>query len=97
MDWILKFSIDWQGNDITSPSYLALILKTSRYQVNKHIKSLKSKGLIEYDSVLMGPEDEFFPPYNGYRLTDSGKEKYKAELKELQDWDRKLIKECFGI
>ena len=93
---ILRISEDWQGYGIISPSNIASLLKTSRYQVDKHIKSLKNQGLIKYDSIMIGSEEDFYPPYNGYGLTKKGKVKFAKELKEIADRDIELIKECFG-
>jgi Mn-dependent DtxR family transcriptional regulator len=93
---ILRTAEDWQGVGIISPSNIASLLKTSRYQVDKHIKSLKKKELIEYKSIMIGSEEDFYPPYNGYGLTKEGKVKFAKELKEIADRDIELIKECFG-
>lgn len=65
----------WQTFGLISPSNIASLLKTSRYQVNKHIISLKQKNLIEYGWVMLNDE---LPPYNGYRLTEKG---YETNLK----------------
>jgi hypothetical protein len=93
---ILRTAEDWQGVGIISPSNIATLLKTSRYQVDKHIKSLKGKGLIKYKSTLIGSDEDFYPPYNGYGLTYEGRVKFASELKEISDRQTALIKECFG-
>lgn len=64
--------------------------------MDKHIKSLKGKGLIKYKSILIGSDEDFYPPYNGYGLTDKGRVKFASELKEISDRQTALIKECFG-
>lgn len=96
LDLILYINQDWHGIGIISPSNIASLLKTSRYQVNKHIKSLKNKKVIEYKSILCSPEDEYYPPYNGYGLSTIGREKYKKELKEISDEQDRLIKKHFS-
>jgi len=95
-DNIIDKAEDWQGVGIISPSNIASLLETSRYQVDKHIKSLKKQGLIKYKSIMIGSEEDFYPPYNGYGLTKEGRVKFSKELKEISDRDIKLIKECFG-
>lgn len=96
VDIILRTAEDWQGCGIISPSNIASLLKTSRYQVDKHVKSLKQKGLIEYKSILLTAEDDFYPPYNGYCLTPKGKNEFEKELKEISDRHCELIQKCFG-
>lgn len=93
---ILRTAEDWQGVGIISPSNVASLLKTSRYQVDKHIKSLKKQGLIKYSSTMIGSEEDYYPPYNGYGLTKEGKVKFAKELKEIADRNIELIKKCFG-
>ena len=94
---ILRISECWQLCGIISPSNIALLLKTSRYQVNKHIKTLKIKGLIQYKSIQLNSYDELNPPYNGYCLTDLGRKTFENELKELSDRNYELIEKCFGL
>jgi len=60
-------------HDICRPCDITWSLKTSRYQVNKHIKSLKEKGLIEYKSAPCYDEYDTYPPINGWTLTEKGK------------------------
>lgn len=94
---IMKTAHDWQGCGVISPSNIAHLLKTSRYQVDKYIKALKDKGLLEYKSVMIGSEEDYYPPYNGYKLSKQGEITYSKELKELEEHNTKLIKECFGV
>ena len=94
---ILETEENWQGVGIISPSNITSLLKTSRYQVDKYIKSLKKQGLIEYRSVMMGDDEDYYPPYNGYGLTKQGKLKFNEELKEIRDRNNELIKDCFGV
>ena len=93
---IIRTSESWQGCGIITPSNIAHLLKTSRYQVNKHIKSLKQKNLLDYKSVDVSTDEELYPPVNGYCLSKIGREFYKKELKELSDRECELIRECFG-
>tara|TARA_R110002012_G_scaffold320654_1_gene544880 strand:- start:771 stop:1151 length:381 start_codon:yes stop_codon:yes gene_type:complete len=94
---IMRTAHDWQGCGVISPSNIAHLLKTSRYQVDKHIKTLKNKGLLEYKSVMIGSEEDYYPPYNGYKLSKQGEITYSKELKELEERECKLIQECFGV
>jgi hypothetical protein len=93
---LFRTSESWIGCGIITPSNIAHLLNTSRYQVNKHIKSLKSKGLLDYKTIYVSSDDEWFPPINGYCLSKLGKEIYKKELKELEEIECKLIQKCFG-
>ena len=88
-------SID-SGPDIISPSNIASLLKTSRYQVNKHIKTLVSSKIIYYNSIVIGYEDDYSFPYNGYGLTEKGREKYSEYIKKRREEELKLIEECFN-
>jgi hypothetical protein len=97
VNMIMKTAHDWQGCGVISPSNIAHLLKTSRYQVDKCIKALKDKGLLEYKSVMIGSEEDYYPPYNGYKLSKHGEITFSKELKELEEHNIKLIKECFGV
>lgn len=94
---ILRTSENWQGCGIIAPSNIASLLKTSRYQVNKYIKSLKNKNLLDYKSILLSSEYDYYPPYNGYCLSKKGRAKFSKELKELSDKESELIKKHFTI
>ena len=94
---IMKTAHDWQGCGIISPSNIAHLLNTSRYQVNKYIRGLKNKGLIEYKSISIGDDEELFPPYNGYKLSEQGEKEYSEELKKLREEELKIIEKCFGF
>lgn len=93
---IIKTAHNWDGVGIISPSNIAHLLNTSRYQVDKYIKSLKNEGLLKYTSVNIGCEEELFPPYNGYKLSEKGTSVYAKELKESEEKEIRLIEECFG-
>ncbi|MFA5301026.1 MAG: hypothetical protein WC389_22765 [Lutibacter sp.] len=93
---LFRTSESWTGCGIITPSNIAHLLETSRYQVNKQIKSLKSKGLLDYKSVDVSSDEEWYPPVNGYCLSKLGKETFKKELKELEEKECELIQKCFG-
>lgn len=94
---ILRTAESWDGCGIISPSNITYLLKTSRYQINKHIKSLKSKGLLDYKSVDISTDEERYPPLNGYCLSKLGNETFKKELKELEELECELIQKCFSL
>lgn len=74
---------------------IAGFLKTSRYQVKKYIDEMKTEGMVELHSVSIPCEDEVYPPYWGYTLTERGKntDYYKEQDKKHEN----ILKECFGI
>ena len=84
------------GPGIISPSNIASLLKTSRYQVDKHIKTLKLWGFLDYKSVNYGPEDDYSPPYKGYTLSPKGRGEWSIYIKQRKEEELELIKECFG-
>lgn len=84
------------GPGIISPSNITSLLNTSRYQVDKHIKTLKLWGFLDYKSVNYGPEDDYSSPYNGYTLSPKGREEWSIYIKQREEDELKLIKECFG-
>jgi Mn-dependent DtxR family transcriptional regulator len=96
VNMLLRTSEDWPGCGIIAPSNVASLLETSRYQVDKHIKALKLKGLVQYKSIMISEEDDYYPPYNGYCLTELGRKTFKKELKEISDRQCELIQKCFG-
>ena len=96
INMLIRTSESWHGCGCITPSNITSLLKTSRYQVNKHIKSLKLKGLIEYKSILFQDEYDYYPPYNGYCLSEFGRMTFEKELKEKTIEACKLIDECFG-
>lgn len=73
---------------------LSSMLKTSRYQTKKHIDALKNKEFVELRMFLLYSDDDYFPPYWGYLLTDKGRrtEYYLSKQKKTL----KLMEECFG-
>jgi len=95
VDILFRTSESWSGCGVITPSNITYLLETSRYQVNKHIKALKLKGLLDYKSVNVSSDEELYPPVNGYCLSKLGKETFKKELKELEEKECELIQECF--
>lgn len=81
---------------IISPKNIAQMLKTSRYQVDKLIKSLKNQGLIEYKSIAGISEEILVPPYNGYCLSKAGELKFQKKIKLAEDQQHKAIMKHFG-
>ena len=55
--------------DVISARAIASALGTSKYQVEKHLRSLKEKGLAEVCYVPLYSEDELIPPYKGHAIT----------------------------
>lgn len=80
-------------NGIINIVNVASILGTSKYQTRKHIKSLVAEGLVLLDMCTVPDEEECYPPYWGYTLTEKGKEteKYKQRMEQ----SIKLINEVF--
>lgn len=73
---------------------LANLLYTSEYQVRKHIHSLRDKGMVELKCFQIPDEEEMYPPYWGYTLTEKGcKTEYYAKANEEHN---RIIVECFG-
>lgn len=73
---------------------IARLLKTSRYQVKKHMDKLKGKGLVKLTCETLLLEERGLP-YWGYSLTSKAKEteQYKAAVKREEE----VLRECFGI
>ncbi|WP_341877615.1 hypothetical protein [Defluviitalea saccharophila] len=74
---------------------IAEVLKTSRYQVKKCINELKHAGVVELDHIDVSEEDEIYPPYWGYALTEKGKQ--HPVYKETKEKTMKIFKECFEL
>lgn len=96
---LIGLSFDWMnpmGGAINLVN-LASLLQTSRYQVKKHIDELKRLRYVELKSFLIQDEDEIYPPYWGYVLTEEGRETdvYKKRLEEHEKGWRKWV-ESFG-
>lgn len=60
----------------------------------RRLRELKKDGLAETFSVSVGADDEYTIPYNGWRVTEKGKEteEYKAAWEE----EKKLCRKIFG-
>ena len=84
------------GPGIISPSNIASLLGTTRYQVNKYIKELKEMGMLEYKSINFGAEDDYSPPYNGYCLSDKARLEWSVYISMREQEELELIKKCFG-
>ena len=81
---------------IASARIIADNLKTSKYQVRKHLNSLKEKGLAEpMFSRIVDWEEETSMPYRGWGITVKAKE--TKEYSNEKEKEKKLLKECFGI
>ena len=74
----------YNGCGIVSPSNLTTLLKTSRYQIDKIIKNLKNRNIVEYKSVYVEDEYELIPPINGYRLTKKGKFEFSEIIDQIE-------------
>lgn len=78
-------------------SNLASLLHTSRYQVRKHMRALRSNGMVELHCTTLPTygDDDPGPPYWGYRLTDAGRETpyFKAREKADRDSLRRIFAE----
>jgi Mn-dependent DtxR family transcriptional regulator len=73
---------------------LAFMLQTSRYQVKKYMDELYQKGFVQLKSFNLSTEDELYPPYWGYLLTEKGKDTdYYREREKEED---KIFHECFN-
>ena len=79
--------------DVISVRAIASALGTSKYQVEKHLRSLKEKGLAEvYYVTLYG--EELMPPYRGHTITIEATEtkEYMYERARAE----KLLEKHFG-
>lgn len=65
---------------------IASLLKTSRYQAKKYIDELKRDGMVELECINLSDDEELYPPYWGYMLTEKGRDTgyyRKSEEKEI--------------
>jgi len=74
---------------------LAFILKTSRYQVKKHMTALLLDDMVNLEHFNLSTEDDCSPPYWGYFLTEKGKD--TDVYREALNKEEKLLMECFGV
>lgn len=74
---------------------LASLIGTSKYQVKKHINTLKAKGLVELRCVAIQSDEETYPPYWGYGLTEAATK--TEEFIEAKKKDDKWFKEWFKV
>lgn len=74
---------------------IASLLKTSRYQAKKYIDELKKDGLVKLTCFAIPSDDELYPPYWGYVLTQKGAS--TDYYKEAENRHLALLKECFCL
>ena len=111
---LINVSLDLMSPvDNISLKAIANILKTSRYQVKKHIDKLVKMGAAEYSVQTVHSDEEIIPPLCGYRLADTIRHKggdkidneiykttilqYRAMYQRAVAEETKLREECFGI
>lgn len=70
---------------------IAHLLKTSRYQVKKHMDYLKQAGIAEYSVQTVHDEYEVYPVC-GYRLADTVKSKNPHDIED--NLHKTLILQC---
>ncbi|MNM07331.1 hypothetical protein D3C81_173720 [compost metagenome] len=74
---------------------LAALSRASKYRTRKHVHALRDKGMVELKCFNIPSEDEIYPPYWGYVLTEKGKDtEYFRQEKEKDD---QILKECFVL
>lgn len=74
---------------------LSFSLKTSKYQVKKCMKELRDEGLVELKMINNWDEDENYPPYWGWALTNKGRELEEYKIKSEDNI--KLMRMCFEV
>ena len=80
--------------DVISVPNIAYILKTSKYQVRKHIDVLKKEGLIQvayFPTSLI--DEELSLPIKGFCITEKVEE--LEQYKVAEENERKIMKEVF--
>jgi len=75
--------------------FLQLFCKHNYQLFKKPIDRMKKDGLVELVCLNVSPEDEIFPPYWGYQLTQ--KAQSIDSYKEIEQRSTELLKECFGL
>lgn len=92
---IIKIDIDFMnmGFNVINVVNMASALETSRYQIKKYIDVLLDDGLVELKMEVFSNEEEPFPPYWGYGLTDKGRQ--TQIFKELEEEQEKFYDEMF--
>lgn len=81
-------SYDNQTSSLVNLVNMAKLLKTSRYQVKKHIESLRKQNIVELGYHYVRCEEELYPPYWGYRVTSAFRdtEYFNKEEKDYNEW-----------
>lgn len=74
---LISTSLDWMAPEggVINLVNIASLLDTSRYQVKKCMDGLVRAGVAEYKVAYIPDEYETYPPYCGYRLTETIKYK----------------------
>lgn len=97
---LIGTSFDWNNpmNGAINIVNMSHLLQTSKYQVKKYINELVKLGLIELQMFMVPDDDEIFPPYWGYVLTEEGKKTsvYKARLEHHESTWKKWV-ESMGV
>ncbi|WP_339194640.1 hypothetical protein MKY95_23285 [Paenibacillus sp. FSL P4-0176] len=76
-------------------AHLASWNKVSKYQMRKIVHSLRDKGMVELKCFNIPSEDEVYPPYWAYVLTEKGRDTdYFRQESKKHDL---ILQECFGI
>lgn len=82
--------------DVISVPNIAYLLKTSEYQVRKHINELKQEGLVQVGyfpkSCL---DDEMTLPLKGFCITSKARESEQYKIAEKQE--KEIIKKSFTL
>ena len=86
---LVKCAVDElkSGHGLMNVINIASLLKTSKYQVRKYTKELRNEGLIKLICEFFYSDEELYPPYWGYVLTEKG---MKTDLfaKEKAKWEK---------
>ena len=73
---------------------IASLLETSRYQAKKYIDELRKEELVKLVCINCSDEEELYPPYWGYVLTDKGRDTDYYRQEQAKEID--LINKIFG-
>lgn len=74
---------------------LSWLLKTSKYQTRKHVHTLRDKGMVELKCFNIPYDEELYPPYWGYRLTEKGRD--TDYFRQENEKHERILEKCFGI
>jgi hypothetical protein len=75
--------------------YLSHMHKISKYKARKLVHVLRDKGWVELKCFPNLCEDEFYPPYWAYVLTEKGRDTdhYRQESAK----HHQILQACFGV